>query len=300
MKKNGWSELAAFSAVAKLSSFRQAADELGVSASAVSHSVRVLETRLGVRLLHRSTRSVAPTEAGARLLARLSPALDDIEQALGELDAFRDQPRGRLRLTVPRIAAQCVVLPLLPGFLARYPEIEVEVVGDDGLVDIVAGGFDAGMRFGERLAADLVAVPFGAPAGFCVVAAPSYLAGREPPRSPADLLQHLCVRQRFPSGVLYRWEFARQGERQEVALPRGPVFNDQFLVVEAAVAGLGLTYAFNPLVQSHVAEGRLQTVLGDWMPAPERLYLYTPGRRQMPAPLRAFLDYAQEQATPAR
>lgn len=294
MKRSDYGELAAFASVARQRSFRRAADEMGVSASALSHAVRALEERLGVRLLNRSTRSVMPTEAGARLLDRLDPALSDIAQALDELNAFRDTPRGALRLNVPRIAMPIVVMPLLPGFLARYPQIEVEVVADDALADIVAGGFDAGIRFGEQLAADMVALPIGPATGFSVVASPAYLAGRRLPRVPGEVLDHTCVRQRFPGGALFRWAFERGGQRQSVSLDAGPVFNEDASVIAAAEAGLGLAYVADALIAPQLAAGRLRRVLADWMPPPERFFLYTPGRRQMPAPLRAFVDYARE------
>jgi len=294
MKRSDYGELAAFASVARLRSFRRAADGLGVSASALSHAVRALETRLGVRLLHRSTRSVMPTEAGARLLERLAPALDHIEQALDELNAFRDTPRGALRLNVPRSAMAIVVMPLLPGFMARYPEVEIEVVADDAMADIVAGGFDAGLRFGEQLDADVVATPIGPPVRFITVAAPGYLAGQVAPRVPADLLEHRCVRQRFPRGTLYEWPFERGGERLTVQTRSGPVFNEDAALVAAAVAGLGVAYVADALAAPYLADGRLVPLLADWVPPPERFYLYTPGRRQLPAPLRAFIDFARE------
>ena len=295
MKRSDYGELAAFASVARLRSFRRAGDALGVSASALSHAVRGLEARLGVRLLNRSTRSVMPTEAGARLLDRLSPALDHIEQALDELNAFRDTPRGQLRLNVPRIAMPIVMMPLLPGFMARYPEVAVEVVADDALADIVADGFDAGLRFGEQLDADMVATPIGPSVGFVVAAAPGYLADRAWPQTPADLLNHRCVRQRFPRGALYDWPFERGGERLSVQPSEGPVFNEDASLVAAAMAGLGIAYVADALVAVHLAEGRLVQLLADWMPPPERFYLYTPSRRQMPMPLRAFIDFARDQ-----
>lgn len=296
MKRSDYGELAAFASVARLRSFRRAGDALGVSASALSHAVRGLESRLGVRLLNRSTRSVMPTEAGARLLDRLSPAFEHIEQALDELNAFRDTPRGQLRLNVPRIAMPIVMMPLLPGFMVRYPEVAVEVVADDTLADIVADGFDAGLRFGEQLDVDMVATPIGPPVGFVAVAAPDYLADREWPRTPADLLRHRCVRQRFPRGTLYAWPFERRGERLSVQPSEGPVFNEDASLVAAAMAGLGVAYVADALVAPHLAEGRLVPLLTDWMPPPERFYLYTPSRRQMPTPLRAFIDFARAQA----
>lgn len=296
MSRGELTELTAFAAVARHRSFRRAADERGVSASALSHAVRALESRLGVRLLNRSTRSVMPTEAGAHLFDRLQPALDDIRRALDELNAFRETPRGVLRLNVPRIAAQAVVLPLLGGFRARYPKVDVEVTAEDGLVDIVADGFDAGMRFGERLAADRVAFPIGAPQRFAVVGSPAYLADRSPPCVPEALLSHACIGQRFPSGVVYRWEFVKAGVNRAVEVNGALVLNDHALVLDAAQAGLGLGYVLSSLAAGAIATGALVPVLGDWMPPAESFYLYTSGRRQMPAPLRAFIDFAREAA----
>jgi len=293
MDRRQLGDLMAFARVAHHASFRRAADELGVSASALSHSVRALEAGLGVRLLNRSTRSVMPTEAGARLLERLDPALTGIAQALDTLNTFRDTPRGSLRLNVPRLAMPLVVMPLLKDFLQCYPDIEVEVVADDSLADIVASGFDAGVRFGEQLDADMVALPIGPAIGFVVVAAPDYLAGRETPALPADLLSHACVRQRFPGGALFRWPFECQGERLTVQPRQGPVFNEDASVVAAVLAGLGIGYVADGLAAPHLASGRLVRLLTDWMPPTERFYLYTVSRRQMPAPLRAFIDFAR-------
>ncbi|TVT74012.1 MAG: LysR family transcriptional regulator [Denitromonas halophila] len=294
MKRSDYGELAAFACVARLRSFRRAADEMGVSASALSHAVRGLEERLGVRLLNRSTRSVMPTEAGARLLDRLDPALSDIALALDELNAFRDTPRGALRLNVPRIAMRAVLLPILRVFRARYPAVVVEVVADDGLVDIVAEGFDAGIRFGERLAADRVALPIGPPQRFIVVASPAYLATHPAPRTPEDVLAHACIGQRFPSGVVYRWEFARAGVSRAVEVKASLIVNDHAMALDAAQAGLGLAYVLASLATDAIEAGALVPVLDDWMPPAEHFYLYTSGRRQMPAPLRAFIDLARE------
>ena len=211
-------------------------------------------------------------------------------------DDFRAGVRGRLRLTVPRIAETLVLMPLLPGFMAAHPQIELEVVADDGMVDIVADDFDAGIRFGEQLAADMVALPIGAPAGFCVVASPAYLRGRSTPRTPDDLLAHVCLRQRFPGGALYRWEFERDAQRRAVSLAAGPVFNGQESVTAAALAGLGIAYVVDALVAEALADGRLVQLMPEWMPPPERFYLYTASRRQMPAPLRSFIDFARARA----
>jgi len=207
-------DLDAFAAVARHRNFRKAAAERGVTPSALSHAMRALEERLGVRLLNRTTRSVTPTEAGEQLLGRLAPALREVVDALDDLNAFRATPQGRLRLNVPRPAARLLLAPLLARFLAAHPRIALEIVTDDGLVDIVAGGFDAGIRFGESLAPGMVAVPIGPPQRLVVVASCAYLARHGTPATPRDLHGHACIGRRFPSGALYAWEFARAGRRR--------------------------------------------------------------------------------------
>lgn len=294
MDRGELGDLAAFAVVAKRCSFSRAAEEIGVSASALSHTIRGLESRTGIRLLNRSTRSVMPTEAGRRLLARLEPALDDIRQALDELNAFRSSPRGTLRLNMPRIAAEVIVMPILPAFLARFPEIDIDIVADDTLVDIVADGFDAGVRFGEQLAADRIAVPLGPRQQFVVVAAPEYLAKRAAPVRPADLVEHQCIRQRFPSGAIYRWQFEQNSVGTELESGGGPTLNDQRMIIEAATAGLGVAYVLESLTAKPLEQGHLIRLMPEWMPPPEHFFLYTSGRRQMPAPLRAFIDFVRE------
>lgn len=287
-------DLHAFATVARLRSFRQAAAVLGVSPSALSHALRGLESRLGVRLLNRTTRSVAPTEAGARLLARLSPALGDIQAALDEVNDFRDSPLGRLRINAPRPACEQVLAPLVCRFLARHPGMQVELVADDALVDIVAAGFDAGVRFGERLQQDMVALPIGPAQRFVVVASPAYLAAHGAPRTPHELPGHACVRLRFPSGAIYRWDFARDGEALEVEV-NGPItVGEMPLAIHAAEAGLGLAYVYASYAAAGLAAGRLCTVLDDWRPADEHFYLYYPSRKLLPAGLRAFVDMLHE------
>ena len=284
-------ELQAFAAVAEAGSFRASATRLGVTPSAVSHSLRTLEARLGMRLLHRTTRSVAPTEAGARLRATLAPALADIRRAVGEAREAADTPRGTLRLTAPRTAAHLVLMPLLARFLASHPGMAVELSCDEALVDIVAAGFDAGLRFGESLQGDMVALPVGAPQRFAVVAAPAYLARHGTPRTPAELMAHACIRLRFPSGRLYGWEFvAPDGRGFEVQVAGAFTANDQTAMLLAAEAGLGLAYVYEGQAAPAVATGRLVRVLQDWLPPAEQLYLYHPSRRLQPAGLRALLD----------
>lgn len=279
--------LTSFAAVARLRSFRQAALERGVSASALSHALRALEKRLGVRLLHRTTRSVTPTQAGEQLLARLAPALRDIDDALLELSSLQEVPTGKLRLNVPRPAARLLLGPMLARFAARYPRVQVELVTDDGLIDIVRDGFDAGIRFGETLAADMIAVPVGAPQPFVVVAAPAYLAAHGAPQAPRELLAHACIGRRFPSGRQYAWEFA-QGV--SVAIAGQLVFDDDELMLGAARDGAGLAYVYEADARADIAAGRLVCVLEGWHAPAPRYFLYYSSRKQMPAALRSFIE----------
>ncbi|MBP7581459.1 MAG: LysR family transcriptional regulator [Vogesella sp.] len=284
-------ELYAFACVARHRSFRAAALELGVSASALSHSLRQLEARLQVRLLHRTTRSVTATEAGEALLARLEPALGQIDSALEAVNDYRAQPQGLLRLNVPRTAAYLLLMPLLPGFLQRYPGIQLDVVCDDTLVDIVGAGFDAGMRFGETLAADMVAVPVGPPMRFAVIASPGYLAQHGTPQHPAELARHAGIRHRFGNGPLYAWELAKDGEALTVQ-PQGQLtLGEQPLMVEAAAAGLGIALVFEGYAAAALADGQVTRILADWCPAMPGLYLYYPSGRHLPQAMRLWIDY---------
>ena len=292
-------ELTAFAAVARLRSFRKAAVERGVSASALSHALRALEERLGVRLLNRTTRSVTPTEAGRQLLARLEPAMREITDALLDLSTLQQEPAGKLRLNVPRPAARLLLGPMLAGFVARYPRVEVEVVTDDGMIDIVRDGFDAGIRFGEHVAADMIAVPVGAPQPFVVVASPAYLAARGVPATPRALLEHACIGRRFPSGRQYAWEFGPAGEGVSIAVDGPLVFDDDELMLRAARDGAGYAYAYEADARADIAAGRLVCVLERCLPPAPRYFLYYPGRRQMPPMLRAFVDMVRaDTATP--
>ncbi|PKV43731.1 LysR family transcriptional regulator [Janthinobacterium sp. 61] len=283
-------ELTAFAAVARLRSFRKAALERGVSASALSHALRTLEERLGVRLLNRTTRSVTPTEAGQQLLARLAPAMREIDDALLDLSTLQDVPAGKLRLNVPRPAARLLLAPMLSCFVARYPRVQVELVTDDGMIDIVRDGFDAGIRFGEQVAADMIAVPVGAPQPFLVVASPAYLAAHGAPATPHVLLEHACIGRRFPSGRQYAWEFGQEGEAVSIAVSGPLVFDDDELMLRAARDGAGLAYVYEADARADIAAGRLVNVLERCLPPPSRYFLYYPSRRQMPAVLRAFVD----------
>ena len=289
----------AFAAVAAARSFRAAAATLGVSPSALSHSVRALEARLGVRLLNRTTRSVAPTEAGARVLASLAPALAEIRHAVDDAVSQARTPQGRLRLNTPRAAAELVLLPLVASFLVAHPRMAVEINCDDALVDIVASGFDAGVRFGESLQADMVALPLGAPQRFVIVATPAYLADHGTPATLAELARHRCVRQRFASGRVYRGQLARGAEALDVQVEGPLTVNDNALGLQAAEAGAGLAYAFATQAAGALAAGRLVQVLADWMPPAEPLFLYYPSRRLQPAGLQAFIDWVRGGGTAA-
>ncbi|UXH78211.1 LysR family transcriptional regulator [Roseateles amylovorans] len=288
-------DLNAFVAVVKAEGFRGGARQIGMSASAVSDAVRRLETQLGVRLLHRTTRSVAPTEAGQRLLERLTPALQEVESALDVVNGFRDQPAGTLRLNVPISALKLVLPAIVPAFRAAYPDILLEVIAEDGFVDVLAAGCDAGIRYGERLEQDMIAVPIGPRIQrFACAASPDYLARRGMPGHPKEVLDHDCLRLRFGSGAMPQWEFERGPERLQVdpkpaLIVQAGAAAD--LAVDAAVGGMGLVYLFEDWLQPHLDSGALQPVLQDWWPQFPGPFLYYPGRRLMPAPLRAFVDF---------
>jgi DNA-binding transcriptional LysR family regulator len=281
----------AFARVAHHASFTRAADELGVSASALSQTVRTLEAQLGVRLLHRTTRRVALSEHGARFLEQVKPGLAQIEAAFLDLDTVRDRPAGRLRITLPRVVADQLVMPWLPSFLARYPQIEVELCVDSALVDVVAEGFDAGIRLGECLARDMIAVPLGPMQRQVICAAPDYFRRHPPPQTPADLVDHDCIVHRMSNGRRMAWEFTRDGRDFEVEVSGTLVFNDSGLTHAAALAGLGLAQGFESVVAADVAAGRLLRVLDDWQQPFAGFYLYYPAREHLAPKLRVFIDH---------
>ncbi len=296
MKRIDPADLSIFLAIATHRNFRRAAVELGVTPSALSHALRAIEDRVGLRLVNRTTRSVALTEAGERLFTRIGPAFHDIHAAIDDLNRFCGAPSGTLRINAPRMAAQLVLLPVVARFLAAYPDIQVELVADDAMVDMVGTGFDAGVRFGERIAADMIAVPVGPRHRFAVVGAPA-LVGRHPvPATPRDLRDLPCIRYRFPGGTLYRWEFERGGVEMEVDVDGPLTLSDQGLMVDAALAGTGFAYLFEGQVESLVAAGRLLRVLADWCPFYPGFFLYYPSRRQLPAALKAFVDFIRRPA----
>jgi DNA-binding transcriptional LysR family regulator len=288
-------DLTAFIAVARSGGFRDAARAGGGSASSLSEAVRRLEARLGVRLLNRTTRSVAPTEAGARLLDRLAPALGEVEAALDVVNGFRDRPAGMLRLNVPVVAVRLVLPRIVPPFLAAYPDIRLEVIADDGFVDVLAAGCDAGIRYDERLEQDMIAVPIGPrEQRFATAASPAYLDRRGRPEHPRDLLGHACLRGRFASGTMPAWEFERDGEVVMVE-PAGPLIvragAAADLAVDVAVAGSGVVHLFEDWLRPHLDSGTLEPVLEPWWQRFSGPFLYYPGRRYLPAPLRAFVDF---------
>ena len=290
MRRDELDVLAAFLAVADERSFTKAAKRLGVSPSALSHSLRGLEERIGVRLLARTTRSVSTTEAGDLLLARLRPALGDIERALALVAGLREQPAGRLRLLVPRVAARMLLAPRLAEFTARYPDVVLDVTTDDSLLDIVAGRFDAGIHLGEFLQRDMVAVRVSREQRAAIVGSPGYFATHPPPQTPRDLVQHRCLNIRMGAEGVYRWEFDKGSESLTVGV-EGPLETDDFQLTRlAALEGVGLAYAFEEEVAPHLASGALVRVLEDWCPPFPGFYLYYPSRRQQTPALAALVE----------
>jgi DNA-binding transcriptional LysR family regulator len=282
-------DLLAFLAVARECSFTRAAARLGVSQSALSHTVRGLEARLGVRLLTRTTRSVAPTEAGERLLRTIGPAFDEIEGGLAALGEMRAKPAGTIRITAGEHAADVVLWPALGKLLPGYPDVKVELIIDHGLTDIVAGRYDAGVRLGEQVARDMVAVRIGPDMRMAVVGAPSYFAGQPRPETPQDLTSHRCINLWLPTyGGLWAWEFERGGRELKVRVDGQLVFNNPAMMLKAALDGFGLACLLEDRVQAHLTDGRLIRVLADWCPPFPGYHLYYPSRRQ-PTPAFALL-----------
>lgn len=290
------SDLDAFMAVARARSFRGAATLRNVSPSSLSDALKRLEADLGVRLLNRTTRSVTPTEAGERLLQQLTPALSDIEGALETVKSLRDRPAGTLRLNVPVIVAAKVLPPLVSTFLSQNPGITLEIAASDTFVDVFAEGFDAGIRYEEKLERDMIAVPIGPRTQrYVAAAAPAYLAARGTPRHPRDLVDHACIRHRFTSGRSPDWEFGRGGKTIKVATT-GPIAASNIEIeVEAAIAGLGIICTFSEFLAPALARGDLVEILPEWALSFPGPYLYFPSRRHMPAPLRAFVDFIKNE-----
>lgn len=289
MARENYNDLQAFLAVARERSFTRAAAQLGVSQSALSHTLRALEARLGLRLLTRTTRNVAPTEAGERLLRELTPNFEDIDAAIARLSELRDKPGGTLRITTGEHAARTLLWPALRELLPDYPDIRVEVISDPSLTDIVAKRFDAGIRLGEQVANDMIAVPIGPPMRMAVVGSPGYLAVRPPVKSPRDLTGHDCINLRFLThGGLYAWEFEKKGRPLNVRVEGRLTFNDTSQIHAAALDGFGLACLPEDMVRTDVANGRLQRLLADWCPPFPGYHLYYPSRRQ-PSPAFSLL-----------
>jgi DNA-binding transcriptional LysR family regulator len=289
-----FTELSAFAAIVRHRSFRAAADELAMSPSTLSHMMRALEEKLRLRLFNRTTRSVAPTEAGDRLFRSLAPILNDLDRALADLGALCDQPSGRLRLNASEEAGRLLMARIVPAFLERYPEIHLDLVTEGALIDIVAEGFDAGVRLREAVPQDMVAIPFAGEGRFLAVASPGYLERTGIPRTPMDLVRHRCIRFRLPSGKMYRWEFARHGEELKLDIQGAITLDHIGLMVEAAIKGLGIAYVSAGAAKRALAAGDLVPVLADWTPPFAGHHLYYPSHRLVPTALRAFIDVLRE------
>lgn len=290
-------DLLAFVAVVNAGGFREGARLSGKSASSLSDAVRRMESRLGVRLLNRTTRSVVPTEAGARLMERIVPALGEVESALDVVNDFRDRPSGTLRLNVPVSAARLILPAIITPFLQAHPDIRMEVITEESFVDMLAAGCDAGIRYDDRLEQDMIAVPIGPRVQrFATAASPAYLDARGRPEHPRDLLNHSCLRGKFPSGSIPLWEYERNGEEVRVD-PTGPltvrIGGAVDLSVQTAIDGLGIVSLFEDWLRPHLDSGALEPVLEPWWPRFSGPFLYYPGRRYVPSPLRAFLDFIQ-------
>lgn len=293
MSRAGLDELRAALAVATHKSFRGAAAELGMSPSALSHAIASLERRIGVRLFQRTTRSVSLSEAGEAFLGRIGPALREIDGAVESVNAFRESPRGTLRLNASEQAAR-IVLPRLLAFARLHPEVHVEVATNDRFVDIVREGFDAGIRFRDAVAADMVAVPVSGDVRFAVVASKRYLRAHGTPRTPEDLLAHDCIRRRWPGGAIFRWQLGKRGEETAIDVRGRLTLDRDPLMIAAALEGAGIAYVSEWDVRGPLAAGRLVRVLEDWTPPYPGFALYYPGHRHVPAALRAFVEVVRE------
>ena len=289
-------ELEAVVAVARSGGFRAAARELGMSSSALSHAVAALEARLGVRLLNRTTRSVALSAAGEQFVTEVAPALAAIRAAIEHVDEHRTEPSGILRLNMAPGAARMILAPLVFAYLRRYPRASIELVTEGALVDVVGQGFDAGIRLAEFVPPDMIAVPITRGMCSAVVGSPGYFKSHGRPKAPAELKNHRCIRARMASGVIYRWEFEKRGESVAMDVPGPLILDESDLMLQAALAGEGLAYLADFATAGHVAGGRLERVLEDWLPAYPGLCLYYPSRRHVPAKLRAFIALVREQS----
>jgi DNA-binding transcriptional LysR family regulator len=290
MQRGRLDDLLAFVAVGQERSFTKAATKLGVSQSALSHTIRELEARLGVRLLTRTTRSVSPTEAGERLLHSIAPRLEEIYAEIQAVAELRDKPAGTIRITATEYAADAILLPKLAKLLRAYPDIKVEIIIDYGLTDIVAQRYDAGVRSGEQVGKDMIAVRIGPDMRMAVVGAPLYFRSRSEPKKPQDLVEHNCITLRLPHGGLYSWEFERSGRDLRVRVEGQLTYNTTAQMLNAALAGLGLAYVPEGLAQPYLAKGRLKRVLEDWCPSYSGYHLWYPSRRQSSAAFARLID----------
>jgi DNA-binding transcriptional LysR family regulator len=299
MRRGDLADLTAFVTIAETLSFRAAAARLGVTPSALSHTMRQLEERVGVRLLHRTTRSVSLTDAGQRLLERLQPAIEQVAGALDDLNEERQKPFGRLRIHATQLAATAVIAPVWARFLSTYPDVQLDVSVDEASVDLVAMGFDAGIGPRDRAAADMIAVRVIGPMKVAVVGAPTYFAGRDPPRTPDDLASHTRVGYRFADKSVRKWSLEKKGTSRQIAADGRATLNSPDLAIRAAVDGLGIVYTLESLAEPFLRSGQLVRVLEDWSPSFEGLFLFYPGRRQVPIALRAFIDMVRAAHGPA-
>lgn len=286
-------ELAAFAAVAERTSFVKAAGALGVSTSKLSKTIRALEERLGVRLFNRTTRSVAITEAGARLLEQVRPALYDLASAVESINGFRDTPAGILRLTVSSVAGAMVIAPLLGRFLAAYPAITLDISVKDGSVDLIRGRFDAGIRRDKRIERDMIAVRVSRTARIVTVASPDYLAKRQPPKTPRDLRIHNCIRFRLQDDTIAKWDFEKGSKKLTLSVDGSLIVDNLDLMLRGALDGIGIGYVIEPYVTPYINDGRLIPMLEDWSSHFSGWYIYYPSRRQMHAPLKLFIDFVR-------
>ena len=294
LSRSDLADLNAFRTVERLRSFTQAAVELGITTSALSHAVRNLEARLGVRLLNRTSRTVAPTDAGTTLARRLNIGFAEISEALDELNAFRERPVGRIRLNVLKDGARLVVAPLLPRFLKRYPDVQVDITIDDRMVDIVSEGFDAGIRYGGTIPEDFVAVKLGREIKWVAVASPRYLYHHQAPVLPKDLLSHSCIQIRTGQGTIYKWEFRKGDEYHAIDVQGQVCVGDTVMGIELALADVGITYCPEKRVERYLRSGELRVVLAEWSPVEPAMYLYYPGYRTVPQGLRELCDVFRE------
>lgn len=294
MKSLRLDSLDAFASIVRCGGFRAAAAERGVSSAALSQSIAALETGLGLRLLNRTTRSVAPTEAGARLYERLVPALRDIRLAVEDLDRLRETPTGTLRINAPGPAVDHVLCPLIFDFMRRYPDVRVELISEAAIIDIVQQGYDAGVRFGRQLEQDMIAAPLGPALRYAIVASPGYLQDRIAPTTPSDLMGFDCIRRRFPGGTIVSWQFENEGERLEITPEGRLTLSSAYQELQAALSGQGIAHIFEDYARPHLDEGRLIELLPEWSPELPSWFLYYPNRRHQSAAMSALLQHIRE------